>query len=65
MVRILSCLIDNAIEAACESSNKLLSVAFFEHNNEQIIIIRNNTKEKMIPLQSLNKSGFTTKKTGS
>ena len=64
MVRILSCLIDNAIEAACESSNKLLSVAFFEHNNEQIIIIRNNTKEKMIPLQSLNKSGFTTKKTG-
>lgn len=64
MVRILSCLIDNAIEAACESSNKLLSVAFFEHNNEQIIIIRNSTKEKMIPLQSLNKSGFTTKKTG-
>lgn len=64
MVRILSCLMDNAIEAACESSNKLLSVAFFEHNNEQIIIIRNSTKEKMIPLQSLNKSGFTTKKTG-
>lgn len=61
MVRLLSIFMDNAIEAACQVNKGCLDFAFFEHGNEQFIVIRNSTKYEKIELQLLDKVGYTTK----
>lgn len=61
MVRLLSIFMDNAIEAAYQVNKGCLDFAFFEHDNEQFIVIRNSTKYEKIELQLLDKVGYTTK----
>ena len=61
MVRLLSIFMDNAIEASCQVNKGCLDFAFFEHDNEQFIVIRNSTKYEKIELQLLDKVGYTTK----
>lgn len=64
MIRVLSILLDNALQAAESSLQKRLTFAFFEDSSQQIFIIQNSTKEEKINLQLLNKAGFTTKGKG-
>ena len=50
-----------AISNLLGKSEKRRDFAFFEHDNEQFIVIRNSTKYEKIELQLLDKVGYTTK----
>lgn len=62
-VRILSILLDNAIEASEKSERPMINIAIIEDyaRNEQRIIIENSTAEKVIPIDKIFNRGFSTK----
>ncbi|MCD2246585.1 GHKL domain-containing protein [Listeria marthii] len=60
-VRILSIFLDNAIEAATETSSPEINIAFFKQNSDTVVIIRNNVSSESIPLNKIFSTGFSTK----
>ena len=64
LCRILGILIDNAIEAAKECDDKVISIKFIKdkYNNRDLIVIENTCKNQLIDLSKLKEKGFSTKK---
>ncbi|WP_438760267.1 sensor histidine kinase [Enterococcus sp. AZ194] len=62
-IRILSILLDNAIEAAIQTSNPSISIVFLVNNeeDEQTIIIENSCSSKQINLSKIYEWGVSTK----
>ncbi|AJG71612.1 histidine kinase-, DNA gyrase B-, and HSP90-like ATPase family protein [Bacillus anthracis] len=52
-IRIISVLVDNAIEEAVCSEEKILQIAFFEMDSRQYFIVRNSSKGEAIDLQKI------------
>ena len=52
-LRMISILLDNAIEEAVQTEEKLLQVALFEVNDRQYFIVRNSSKQQNINLQKI------------
>lgn len=59
-VRLIGILLDNAIEAAIDSSETKLRFGLIKKEHMDIIIVSNTFREK-IPIYNFNKEGFTTK----
>lgn len=61
--RILGILLDNAIDAASESDNKVLNISFRNDtkNNRNIILIENTYNDKNVDLDNIFKKGVTGK----
>lgn len=61
LIIALGIIIDNAMEATYKSDNRMLRVALFWTEKEQVIIVENTFKEKLLPLWQLKKAGCSTK----
>lgn len=59
--RVLSILLDNAIEAAVRSEKPKLMIAFIQEDGEQIIVISNSTQEEAINVSKLSLKGHSSK----
>ena len=53
MVRMLSILLDNAIQAALNSEEKKINISFFEQDHQQLIVIGNTTEEERVNLANM------------
>ena len=61
LVRIMSVLLNNAVEGAAESYSKQMEVAVIKMDLETVIVIQNSCKITMIPSEDLFELGFSTK----
>ena len=61
LVRIMSVLLNNAVEGAAESYLKQMEVAVIKMDLETVIVIQNSCKITMIPSEDLFELGFSTK----
>ena len=61
LVRIMSVLLNNAVEGAAESSSKQMEVAVIKMDLETVIVIQNSCKIIMTPSEDLFELGFSTK----
>ena len=61
LVRIMSVLLNNAVEGAAESYLKKMEVAVIKMDLETVIVIQNSCKITMIPSEDLFELGFSTK----
>ena len=61
LVRIMSVLLNNAVEGAAESYSKQMEVAVIKMNLETVIVIQNSCKYTMTPSEDLFELGFSTK----
>ena len=61
LVRIMSVLLNNAVEGAAESSSKQMEVAVIKIDLETVIVIQNSCKITMTPSEDLFELGFSTK----
>ena len=61
--RILGILLDNAIEAAEQSKEKIINISFWkdDKNNRNIILIENSYKNKDVDIDTIFNKGFTEK----
>ncbi|GGP10988.1 sensor histidine kinase [Oceanobacillus neutriphilus] len=60
-IRIISILLDNGIEEAMQSKEKILQIAFFELDERQYFIVSNSYKQQMIDLENLYEKHYSTK----
>ncbi|CKF90636.1 TCS sensor kinase [Streptococcus pneumoniae] len=60
-IRIISVLVDNAIEEAVQSEEKILQIAFFEMDSRQYFIVRNSSKGEAIDLQKIYEKNHSSK----
>src|SRR5699024_9512696 len=60
-IRIISILLDNAIESALSSDEKSLQIAFFEYNTASYFIVRNSISDTSINLHNLFQKGYSAK----
>lgn len=60
-IRILSILLDNAIEASVLAKKPSLTLAYFEDRGQQILVIENSTKISKINTKTIFKRGFSSK----
>lgn len=63
--RILGILLDNAIEAAQETSEKIIEVEFRTDHKKQLFIIENSCNSNNISISKLFEKGYSTKKDNS
>ncbi|MGT2928687.1 GHKL domain-containing protein [Streptococcus dentasini] len=61
LVTIIGILCDNAIEAAQESTDKTLSIAYFKVDNQQFFVVENATKEEQVPISHIFDNGYSSK----
>ena len=61
LVRIMSVLLNNAVEGAAESYSKQMEVAVIKMDLETVIVIQNSCKNTMTPSEDLFELGFSTK----
>ena len=61
LVRIMSVLLNNAVEGAAESYLKQMEVAVIKMDLETVIVIQNSCKYTMTPSEALFELGFSTK----
>ena len=61
LVRMMSVLLNNAVEGAAESYLKQMEVAVIKMDLETVIVIQNSCKITMIPSEDLFELGFSTK----
>ena len=61
LVRIMSVLLNNAVEGAAESYLKQMEVAVIKMDLEKVIVIQNSCKYTMTPSEDLFELGFSTK----
>lgn len=59
--RCLGIIMDNAVEAALESEDKLLNIAFVNKDNSMIVVVENSFPSKLPPIHEMFKYGFSTK----
>ncbi|MGV3027822.1 GHKL domain-containing protein [Streptococcus hyovaginalis] len=64
LVIVLSIFLDNAIEAAQEADRPLVSVAFFERDQSQLLIIENSISKNSVDISKIFHEGYSTKGTG-
>lgn len=62
-IRIISILVDNAMEEAVLSKEKVMQLAFFEMENLQYFVVRNSCQQTEIDLQKLYEKKYTRKET--
>ncbi len=64
LCRILGILLDNAIEAAKDCDEKIISIKFLKdnYNNRNLIVIENTCKNYLLDINKMKEKGFTTKK---
>lgn len=61
-IRIISIIIDNGLEAAIRSEEKLLQIAFFEKDTELYFVVRNSVaKDEVIDLYNMYAKNYSTK----
>lgn len=60
-IRVISILLDNAIEEAVNSKEKVLQVSFFEKGECQYFIVSNSCQQKAYDLQQLYEKSYTSK----
>lgn len=60
-IRLISILVDNAIEEAVRSKDKVLDVAFFEMDRDQYFIVRNSCSKDQVDLLSIFEKGYSNK----
>lgn len=60
LIRIISILLDNAIEAAARSDERKIKLAFFEKDEEVYFILQNSTDEEEINLHTIYKKHYST-----
>lgn len=60
-IRIFGILLDNAIEAALETKEKILNFAIIKRENSFVFVIQNSCKEDEICIYKLQEKGFSTK----
>ena len=61
LVRIMSVLLNNAVEGAAENYSKQMEVAVIKMDLETVIVIQNSCKYTMTPSEDLFELGFSTK----
>lgn len=61
-IRIISILIDNGIEEARQSKDKIVQIAFFEMKGSQYFIVRNSSDQQVIDLQQIYNKHYSRKK---
>lgn len=61
VVRILSILMDNAIEEAKKTPQATMNLAFLKETNHIVIIVKNSRSKTSIPIGRLFEAGFSTK----
>lgn len=60
-IRAISVLLDNAIEEAVYSEEKVLQIAFFEKDRCQYFIVKNSCQQEMIDLQKIYERSYSSK----
>lgn len=60
-IRVVSILIDNAIEEAVQSTERMLHFAMFEINLNQYVVIRNSCKHETIDLEKIYEKSYSSK----
>lgn len=60
-IRGISVLLDNAIEEAVHSKEKILQIAFFEMEDRQYFIVKNSCQHKEIDLQKIYDKSYSSK----
>lgn len=60
-IRVISILVDNAIEEAIDSKEKVLQIAFFEMEKEQYFIVKNSCQHEKIDLQKIYEKRYSSK----
>lgn len=60
-IRILSILMDNAIESARESRDKKINISIFEYDEVQVLMVGNTTKETEIDVNKIYEKNYSTK----
>lgn len=60
-IRLVSNLLDNAIEAANESEDEQLLISYFKHDDTYVFILANSTKEKTDNIAQLFQTGVSSK----
>lgn len=60
-IRLISNLVDNAIEAANESKDKQILLSYFKYNDTFVFILANSTKEKTENIAQLFQTGVSSK----
>lgn len=60
-ITIVSILCDNAIDAAIDTTNPKITIAFFTINNKQMFIIENTTKVETVDLSKVYSFGYSSK----
>ncbi|MFC3931289.1 GHKL domain-containing protein [Streptococcus dentapri] len=64
LVTIIGILGDNAIEAARESQEKSISIAYFKMDNQQFFVIENAIKEEQVQISHIFEYGYSSKGKG-
>lgn len=60
-IRVISILVDNAIEEAVESEDKIVQLAFFEIDERQYFIVRNSSDHEEVDLQKIFEKRYSSK----
>lgn len=60
-IRVISILLDNAIEESIQSEEKELHIAFFEMEGQQYFIVKNSCQQESMDLQRLYKKHYSSK----
>lgn len=61
-IRIISILVDNGIEEAVHSKDKIVQLSFFEWEESQYFVVRNSYVDREIDLEQLYEKRYSTKK---
>lgn len=59
--RCVGIIMDNAVEAAIESENKILNIAFINKNKSIIVVVENTFPSELPPIYKMFNYGFSTK----
>lgn len=61
-IRMISILVDNGIEEASNSKDKVLQIAFFENKENQYFIVRNSSEKQNMNLEQIYEKQYSSKK---
>lgn len=64
VIRLISILIDNAVEAALKAEHPQIMLNIHEDKDDYTIVISDSTKEERTPIAYLSGNGYTSKKAG-
>lgn len=60
-IRMISILVDNGLEEAVRSKDKIVQLAFFEMEDKQYFIVRNSSEQKVIDLEKIYEKRYSSK----